>query len=56
MLNLDSRYATIVRKILRDHIPDKTVWVYGSRIKGNSHEGSDLDLVIMPSNSDYAIQ
>jgi len=47
MLNLDPKYAAIVQKILSEHIPNKTVWVYGSRIKGKSHEGSDLDLVIV---------
>lgn len=49
MLDLNSKYATIVRKILAQHIPHKTVWVYGSRIKEKSHEGSDLDLIIMSS-------
>jgi len=51
MLDLDSRYLAIIRKILGEKIPDQTVWVYGSRIKGASHEGSDLDLVILPSKT-----
>lgn len=50
MLDLDPKHAAIVRQILTKHIPNQTVWVYGSRIKGTSHDGSDLDLVVMPSS------
>ena len=49
MLNLDPKYIQIIRKILSKHIPDKIVWVYGSRIKNKSHPGSDLDLAIRSS-------
>lgn len=48
MLDLNPKYAEIVRQILIKHIPNQTVWAYGSRIKGTSHDGSDLDLVVMP--------
>jgi uncharacterized protein len=51
MLTLDRKYLNLVKEILTKHIPDKTVWVYGSRIKGSAHEGSDLDLVIMNDTS-----
>lgn len=46
MLDLNPRYLAIVRKILEEHVPGKTVWVFGSRIKGTAHDGSDLDLVV----------
>jgi predicted nucleotidyltransferase len=26
------------------------VWAYGSRVNGNAHEGSDLDLVVLSKN------
>ena len=45
-LDLKPEYRMLVEKILAAHLPGKTVWVYGSRIKGKSHEGSDLDLLI----------
>ncbi len=32
--------------ILEQHIPDAEVWAYGSRVAGDGHEGSDLDLVL----------
>jgi len=47
MIDLDPDYLRIIKKILATHVPDKTVWVYGSRIKGTAHAGSDLDLVIL---------
>ncbi|MBI2786610.1 MAG: nucleotidyltransferase domain-containing protein [Legionella longbeachae] len=50
MLILDTQYLALVKKILATHIPGQTVWVYGSRIKGCAHEGSDLDLVIIDNH------
>ena len=49
MLNLDPDYLVAIKKILMQYIPHHKVWVYGSRIKGTSHQGSDLDLVIISS-------
>lgn len=51
MLKLDKKHKAAVEKILSLYIPGHTVWVYGSRIKGTSHDGSDLDLVIMPTKN-----
>ena len=48
-LALKPEYKKIIEKILEACVPGKTVWVYGSRIKGKSHEGSDLDLLIKSS-------
>jgi len=52
MLNLDPKYLSLVRKILADHVPNKTVWAYGSRVKGTAHAGSDLDLVVVETKED----
>ena len=45
-LDLPLRYRRIVEALLREHVPDAEVWAYGSRVNGESHEGSDLDLVV----------
>ena len=45
-LSLPTRYRRMVEALLRQHVPEAEVWVYGSRIQGRSHDGSDLDLVI----------
>jgi predicted nucleotidyltransferase len=52
MLDRDPAYLTELQAILAKHVPDKIVWAYGSRIKGTSHQGSDLDLALIdPSGS-----
>lgn len=48
-LDLRREYQKIVRDILGRYLPGKEIWVYGSRIKGCSHDGSDLDLVVKSS-------
>ena len=45
-LDLPQRYRRILEGLLREHVPKAEVWAYGSRITGESHEGSDLDLVV----------
>ena len=41
-LSLAPRYRCIVEDLLRRHVPDAEVWAYGSRVNGQSHDGSDL--------------
>lgn len=36
--------------MLQEHVPDAEVWAYGSRVNGQSHEASDLDLVLRDPN------
>lgn len=45
--NLDLRpeWLDIIRRLLAIHLPEAEVLVYGSRVNGTAHEGSDLDLV-----------
>ncbi len=45
-LDLPLRYREQLETLLREHVPDAEVWAYGSRVKGESHGGSDLDLVV----------
>lgn len=45
-LDLPHRYRTQLQALLRQHVPGVEVWAYGSRVSGESHEGSDLDLVL----------
>jgi len=44
MLNTDD--LDLVKALLKQWVPKSLVMAYGSRVKGTSHEGSDLDLVI----------
>lgn len=45
-LNLSPKHRTIVQQLLQQHVPHCEVWAYGSRVKGDGHSGSDLDLVL----------
>lgn len=49
----------IIRNILRAHVPDCTVWAFGSRATGRAKQYSDLDLAISgkkPLGIDLAAQ
>ncbi len=45
-LRLSPRHRSILKALLRNHLPDTEVWAYGSRVNGRGHDGSDLDLVL----------
>ena len=47
MLDLNPRYVAMLHDLMARHLPaEVAVWAYGSRVNGNHHEGSDLDLVL----------
>ena len=45
-LRLSARHRATLEALLQEHLPDVEVWAYGSRVNGQSHDGSDLDLVL----------
>lgn len=45
-LDLPQVYLDMVRHLLRSYVPAGEVWAYGSRVRNESHDGSDLDLVV----------
>ena len=45
-LHLLPRHQEQLVALFREHLPDVEVWAYGSRVTGESHDGSDLDLVL----------
>ncbi len=45
-LHLSPRHRKKLEALLREHLPGIEVWAYGSRVNGESHDGSDLDLVL----------
>ena len=49
-LHLLPRHRAKLEALLRAHLPDVEVWAYGSRVTGESHDGSDLDLVLRGPN------
>ena len=45
-LDLPHHYRQHLETLLREHLPTVEVWAYGSRVNGQSLDGSDLDLVL----------
>ena len=45
-LALPRRYRDQLEALLSKHVPGVEVWAYGSRVNGESHDGSDLDLAL----------
>lgn len=45
-LHISETHRRKVEALLREYLPGVEVWVYGSRVSGRSHDGSDLDLVL----------
>jgi predicted nucleotidyltransferase len=45
-LDLQPQYRQMLLAVLAAHAPDAEVWAYGSRVNGQAHDGSDLDLVV----------
>ena len=46
VLDLPAHHLRSLQGLLAKHTPNAQVWAYGSRINGDAHEGSDLDLVL----------
>jgi predicted nucleotidyltransferase len=49
-LNLRDKDKQLIISLIKKHLPDTNAWAYGSRVKGTSHSGSDLDLVLFKTN------
>ena len=45
-LHLQPRHRRVIEGLAGRHLSGVEIWAYGSRVNGQSHEGSDLDLVL----------
>lgn len=50
-LFIKPEYLKMLTDIFDSYCPNAVIWAYGSRLKGDAHEGSDLDLVVKNFNS-----
>ena len=53
-IDLAAEHRRTVLALLNRHLPNTTVWAYGSRAKWTSHPASDLDLVAFANPSQSA--
>ena len=51
LIDMEDRHLCLLRKLLNDHLANKTVWAYGSRAKWNTKQSSDLDLVVWDAST-----
>lgn len=51
-LFLKQEYLNILNEIFVKYCPNAEIWAYGSRLNGNAHDGSDLDLVVKSFNDE----
>ena len=51
LIDLDKKQLALLDKIIKQYIPNKTVWAYGSRVTWKASEISDLDLVVFGCGS-----
>lgn len=51
LIDLDLEQMTLLEGILKRHIPNKTVWAYGSRVTWKASPISDLDLAVFDCDS-----
>jgi len=51
MLQLTKKELSIIKDILHRTIPDRTVWAFGSRVKGTTKKTADLDLAVLGRKS-----
>lgn len=49
-LDLRPEWLEEVQRLIAVHLPEAEVVAYGSRVNGNSHDGSDLDLIARNPN------
>ncbi|MCD8037720.1 MAG: nucleotidyltransferase domain-containing protein [Lachnospiraceae bacterium] len=52
MLNVKEKYLAMLIEIFEAYCPSAEIWAYGSRVNGDSHSGSDLDLVVKSFNDE----
>ena len=45
-LHLPVKYREKIEDLFQKYLPNVDVWAYGSRVNGESHSTSDLDLVL----------
>lgn len=51
-LYIKPEHLQILKDIFTKYCPNAEIWAYGSRINGNAHQGSDLDLVVKNFNDE----
>jgi predicted nucleotidyltransferase len=49
VLDIRPEQKALLLQLLQQHLPNVTVWAFGSRVKGSARTTSDLDLAVFSS-------
>jgi predicted nucleotidyltransferase len=44
---INPKYLHLLTEIFKTYCPNAEIWAFGSRVFGEAHEGSDLDLAVI---------
>ena len=44
-LKLQPRHLNMLLELIKQYLPHAQIWAYGSRVNGDCHDASDLDLI-----------
>jgi type I restriction enzyme S subunit len=53
-IDITEKQEDTIKTLFSRYLPNTKVWVYGSRINGNSNENSDLDVAVFSSDEQMA--
>ena len=51
-LFIKPEHLKLLKDIFNKYCPEAEIWAYGSRVKNEAHEGSDLDLTVINWNAE----
>lgn len=51
-LNIKPEYLKMLKDVFNNYCPKAEIWAYGSRVKDQSHDGSDIDMVVKSFNDE----
>ena len=51
MIDLNPEHLKLIQRILKEHVPHYEVRAFGSRVKWNAQDYSDLDIAVVGSRS-----
>jgi len=54
MTERDRHILEVFASRIRAEFPDAQIWIYGSRARGDTHEGSDYDMCVVVNQMDDA--
>lgn len=55
LIDIEDEHLRLLRGLLNDHLANKAVWAYGSRVQWKANQSSDLDLVVWGASDSQVV-